>query len=119
MLADHRRRDERDMRRHAGVRLAVASGRHRAQAGDEGEFFTRERRRIPAHLSDRHVALALRRSADQAAVDTLEAAGVTHSRADAIEPRALVRSLRRLERLAGKLLGIKPVVYLLRRYGTH
>ena len=45
----------------------------------------------------------------------LEAAGVPHGRADAIEPGALVGGLRRGERRAGQLLGIEPVIHLLRR----
>ena len=116
VLALHRCGDEQHVRRHAGHRLAIARGRHRAQPVDEGERLARDRRRAPAQLPDRQFAvLALGRGADQPAVDLLEAAGVTHRRADAIEPRALVRGLRRRERRAGKLLGIEPVIHLLRR----
>jgi hypothetical protein len=53
--------------------------------------------------------------AEQALGDLLEAAGVPHRRADAVEPGALVGGLRRGERRAGNLLGVKPVVHLLRR----
>ncbi len=55
----------------------------------------------------------------EALVDALEAAGVPHRRADAIEPGALVGRLRRGERRAGKLLGIKAVIDLLRRIAAH
>ena len=55
------------------------------------------------------------RRADQPRVDLRVAAGMLHGRADAIEPGALVRCLRRGERRARELLGIQAVVDLLRR----
>jgi hypothetical protein len=38
MLALHRRGDEEHMRRHAGLRVAVAGRGHGVQAADEGEL---------------------------------------------------------------------------------
>ena len=78
-------------------------------------FSLRERRRPPAQ---RPIGRSLSRCGAErisAAVDALEAAGVPHGRADAVEPGALVRGLRRGERRAGQLLGIEAVVHLLRR----
>src|ERR1041385_5232451 len=105
VLAHHRRSHERDMRRHAGHGLAIAGRGHGAQAGDEGELFAWDRRRPPAQLPDRRLALTLRRGADQTSLDALETAGVTHAGAYAIEPGALIGRLWRSEWRAGKQIG--------------
>ena len=100
------------MRRHADLRVGIARRRHRAQTGHEGQRLAGDRDRVPAQLPDRQLALVARRrrGADQALVDPPVAARVLHRRADAVEPGALVRRLRRREGRARELLGIEPVI---------
>src|ERR1700674_3612091 len=59
------------------------------------------------------------RGAQAAPVHLLDSAGVPHPRADAVEPPALVRPLRRGERRAARFLGIETVAHLLRRVAAH
>ena len=120
MLPLHRLGNEQHVSRHAGLRLGVARGGHREQPGDESQRSLRDRRRRPAQLPDRQIGfVARRRGADETGIDLLETAGVPHRRPDAVEPGALIGRLRRGERRAGELLGIKAVVHLLRRVPAH
>ena len=85
-------------------------------SADERERLLRDRDRTPALLADgQRRVVALRRGPDLAALDRLKAAGVPHGRANAIEPRPLVRGLRGSERRTAQLLGVKAIVHLLRR----
>ncbi len=115
MLIDHRFGDEKDMRRHAGLRAGISRRGHGLHALQEGHLGFRDRRRIPAQLRDRNLLLVARRGAPQPDVDLGEAAGMFDRGPDPIEPGAFIAAARRGEGRTGQLFGVKPVGAALRR----
>ena len=116
MLALHGFCDEQHVRSHAGLRLGIAGGGHGVKAAHKRELLFRDCRGAPAILAERKSDFVmLRRGADQAVIDLLEATGVAHGRADTVEPCALVGVVWCGEGRARKLLGVEAVIDLLRR----
>src|SRR5579872_824336 len=103
------------MRRHAGLRIDVARRRHGAKPGQKSQWLIRNRNRSPTQLAKRQSMIDdMRRRLPEGEVNFAKAADMPDGGAYTIEPGSFIRATRRCERRARQLLGIKPVLALLR-----